>query len=335
MDSLNCLLANFIRMKDICKLLCTAIMIIAAIPVSAQSGTTDFKVVDDYVKSVGSLDTLNAGTISYIITKKFPDPKDKVRAIFDWIAYNICYDLKAGRNNDNEKIGSDVVLKTRKATAAGYAALFQDMCSVVKIRCLTVNGYAKFKTEHLNEKPDDFNHTWAVVQLGTSPDTWYYVDPTWGSGYTDEKVTKYTKAYNEDYFFADKTIFNYQHYPDNEAWQLGDGPKNLGAFLSLPLVKDAAYEFKIGKINPREGSIKTSTKNAVAFRLNIRTRTPIEIVSLEIGEEKKKKIKTVDHTFTGGNLSFSYKFEEEDTYPVTVLINNKPVLGYVVEVSEE
>ena len=134
-----------------------------------QSASDDFKVVDDYVKSLGTLDTLNMGTISYIVTKKFSRPKDKVRAIFDWIANNISFDLKAGKNNDNEKINTDLILKSRKANAAGYAALFQDMCSVVKIRCLTVDGYAKYNTEQINEKPDEFNHTWAVVQLGQSP----------------------------------------------------------------------------------------------------------------------------------------------------------------------
>ena len=327
-------MVNFISMKNVYRLLCACLLILPVTTSLAQSNT-DFKVVDDYVKSLGPLDTLNTGTISFIVTKKFPDPKDKVRAIFDWIAYNISYDLKTGRNNDNEKTSTDLVLKTRKATAAGYSGLFQDMCSVVKIRCLTVDGYAKYKTDQINEQPDGFNHTWIVVQLGISPDTWFYVDPTWGSGYTDEKVTKFTRAYNDDYFFADKTIFNYQHYPDNTAWQLENGPKNLSNFLSLPLVKDAAYEFNISKFVPKDGSLKATTKSPVAFKFNVKTRTPIEIVSLAIGEEKKKKIKTVDHTLTGSTLSFSYKFEEEDAYPVTVLINNKPVLTYMIEVSED
>ncbi|MEO6722906.1 MAG: transglutaminase domain-containing protein [Ferruginibacter sp.] len=321
-------------MKNICRSLFICLLMFTGGTSFSQSNN-DFKIVDDYVKSLGPLDTLNTGTISFIVTKKFPDAKDKVRAIFDWIAYNISYDLKAGRNNDNEKTSTDMVLKTRMATAAGYAGLFQDMCSVVKIRCLTVNGYAKYKTEQINEKPDGFNHTWAVVQLGISPDTWYYVDPTLGSGYTDEKVTKFTRAYNDDYFFADKTIFNYQHYPDNEAWQLGNGPKNLSSFLSLPLVKDAAYEFNISKFIPKDGFVKTHSKSPVAFRFNVQTRTPIEIVSLAIGEGKKQKVKTVDHTLSGGALSFSYKFEEADTYPVTVLINNKPVLSYMIEVEED
>src|SRR5665647_1612788 len=97
----------------------------------AQNRNTDFKVVDEYVKSLGTLDTLNMGTIIYIVTKKFPDNKDKARAIFDWIAYNISFDCKAARTSGNEKNNSDDVLKLRKATASGYAALFQDMCSVV------------------------------------------------------------------------------------------------------------------------------------------------------------------------------------------------------------
>ena len=317
------------------KYFCTGLLALFLFAFSFQADAqNDYSIVDNYVKSLGSLDTLNMGTISYTVTKKFADPKEKVRAIFDWIAYNINYDLKAGKNNDNEKTSTELVLKTRKATAVGFAGLFQDMCSVVKIRCLTVDGYAKFTTEQIIEKPDGLNHTWAVVQLGQSPDSWYYVDPTWASGYADDKMTKFTKAFNADYFFADKSIFNYQHFPDNSAWLIGEGTRSSSTFFSLPLVKSAAYEYKLGKFLPANGFIKTKLSKPVAFNIKLNTTTPIEIVSLEMGENKKKKTKTVDFTFSDGNLSFSHKFDMEDTYPVTVLVNNKPVLGYLVEVSE-
>ena len=317
------------------KYFCTGLLALFLFAFSFQvDAQNDYSIVDNYVKSLGSLDTLNMGTISYTVTKKFADPKEKVRAIFDWIAYNINYDLKAGKNNDNEKTSTELVLKTRKATAVGFAGLFQDMCSVVKIRCLTVDGYAKFTTEQIIEKPDGLNHTWAVVQLGQSPDSWYYVDPTWASGYADDKMTKFTKAFNADYFFADKSIFNYQHFPDNSAWLIGEGTRSSSTFFSLPLVKSAAYEYKLGKFLPANGFIKTKLSKPVAFIIKLNTTIPIEIVSLEMGENKKKKTKTVDFTFSDGNLSFSHKFDMEDTYPVTVLVNNKPVLGYLVEVSE-
>ena len=300
----------------------------------AQTPNKEFQEVDGYVKSLGTLDTLNVGTISHIVNKKFTDNKDKIRAIFDWVAYNISFDCKMYRNNGNEKMVSEDVLKTRKANANGYASLFQDMCSVAKIRCLTIDGYAKFSTEQINEKPDGFNHTWAVVQLGQSQESWFYIDPAWGSGYTDDKMTAFIKAYNEAYFFANKTIFNYQHFPDNNAWLLGAGIGSLKDFLAMPLVKNAAYEFGCSSFSPLTGFIKTKMKIPVQFSLKAVAGEAIDIVSLAIGEGKKRQLKTVDYSLKKGSISFSYKFDEEDIYPVTVLINNKPVLVYVIEVTE-
>ncbi|MEO6356185.1 MAG: transglutaminase domain-containing protein, partial [Ferruginibacter sp.] len=270
----------------------------------------------------------------YIVTKKFPDNKDKARAIFDWIANNIAFDYKSAKKNDNEKNIAEDVLKFRKATSAGYAALFQDMCSVAKIRCLTVDGYLRNNVEQFTDKPETFNHTWNVVQLGTSPESWFYVDPTLGSGYTDDKLTMFTKEFNDAYFFADKTIFNYQHLPDNHAWLLGPGTKSKNDFFSMPLVKNAAYEFGVGSFSPNTGYIKTNTSKTVQFSCRLSGNTNIDIVALAIGDEKRKKTKTVDYTISDGVLRFGYKFAEEITYPVTVLINNKPVLGYFVEATE-
>lgn len=294
-----------------------------------------YKTIDEYVKSLGSLDTLNMGTISYIVTKKFSDNSDKVRAIFDWIAGNISLDCKLVRNGGNEKMTSDMVLKTRKTNSNGYAALFQDMCSVVKIRCLTVDGYVKTSIEQLNDAPDELNYTWNVVQLGQSPESWYYIDVTAGSGFTDEKMTVFTKAFNDYYFFADKNIFNLQHFPDNMAWQLGgSGSKSAKDFFSQPIVKDLAFEFGVSSFMPQTGLIKASTKKPVQFSFKTSGNTKIDIVSLQVGAEKKKRLKTVDYSINAGTVSFSYKFDEEESYPVTVLINNKPVLGYFAEIVE-
>lgn len=321
-------------MKQALLLFYTGLFILLCHATTAQSDSR-YKTVDEYVKSLGSLDTLNMGTISYIVTKKFPDNSDKVRAIFDWVAYNISLDCKAVRNGGNEKMTSDEVLKTRKANSNGYAALFQDMCSVVKIRCLTVDGYTKSVTEQINEVPDEFNHTWNVVQLGQSPESWFYVDPALGSGYTDEKITVFTRAFNDYYFFANKTIFNLQHFPDNLAWQLGgNGSKTAKDFFAMPVVKNYAYEFGLSNFTPVSGSIKATTKKPVPFSFKVSSNNKIDIIALQLGTEKKRRLKTVDYTLNGGTVSFSYKFDEEDSYPVTVLINNKPVLGYLVEIAE-
>ena len=174
-----------------------------------------------------------------------------------------------------------------------------------------------------------------MIQLGQSPESWYYVDPEWGSGYIDNKATLFTKKFNDNYFFANKALFNIQHFPDNMAWQLGGtGPKTAKVFFSQPIVKKEASEFSISSFMPVEGFIKATTKTAVPFNLKVPSNTKIDIVALQLGTDKKTRTKTVDYTFNNGTVSFTYKFDEEDTYPVTVLINNKPVLGYIAEISE-
>ena len=70
------------------------------------------------------------------------------------------------------------------------------------------------------------------------------------------------------------------------------------------------------------------------FSFATKSKLPIDIVSLQMGNDKKKKIKTVDYTINKGIVSFKYKFEVEDSYPVTILVNNKPVLGFWAEIIE-
>ena len=96
------------------------------------------------------------------------------------------------------------VLLYRKATGIGFASLFQDMCSSADIRCLTVDGFIKNNTEQIGEKDTEINHSWAVVQLGQSPETWYYVDPAWGSGYADAEMKVFTRPITQMLIFLQK-----------------------------------------------------------------------------------------------------------------------------------
>jgi len=296
----------------------------------AQAPQKDFRAVDEFVKKLGTLDSLNMGTISGIVTKPFSDKTEKARAIFDWIAYNISFDCKLARTGNSQKDASTIVLQTRMATASGYAALFQDMCSAANIRCLIPDGYVKLKTGQIGESQPELNHTWAVVQLGQSPEEWFYVDPAWGSGYTDADMKVFTRSFNDAYFFANKQIFNWQHYPDNEGWKLGPASKNLKDFYALPLIGGAAYELGLQKFSPGYGSVKVTTGQAASFSFTLDAKTVVEKVSLRIGEPKKQKLKDIPFTFDKGILSFNHKFEDGD-YPVLVEVNGKELVAYSVE----
>jgi hypothetical protein len=319
-------------MKNLLKIFLPAFFIISGLTSFSQTNGRDFTAIDAYVKSLGPLDSMSMGTINNVVSNKFTDKIDKARAIYYWIAHNITYDVKAARNNSTAKNTPTDVLLSRKAVGIGFASLFQDMCSSADIRCLTVDGFIKNNTQQIGEKETEINHSWAVVQLGPSPETWYYVDPALGSGFADVEMKVFTPYYTDAYFFTEKETFNLQHYPDNEAWKLGSAPKNKKDFFEMPVIKVAAMEFGMKRLSPNDGKIKAKVNKAVRFSFTLKSTENIVKVELGIGEKKKYRVEEIQYSNSASVLSFSYKFEDENTYPVTVFVNGKELVSYYVEV---
>lgn len=318
-------------MKKIALLL--LIIFIFNLDIHAQN--PEYKTVDTYIQKLGSLDSQNVATISEMITKNFGDKKEKARAIFYWISNNISLDLKAAKQADDKKNDPVLVIKSRKATPLGYAMLFQEMSSQANIRCLIVDGYTRNNAEDINNMADDLNHAWNVVQLGQSPEQWFYVDACKASGYADKKFSVFTKQFTSEYFFADKPVFNLDHYPNNQAWLLGTGAKNLKDFYALPVIGPAAYSYSIQNLVPATGLIKTKTKAQVSFKFGIDTDAPISSVTMLVGDTKKQpKTEAMNFTIAAGKIVFQYQFKKDDTYPITIQIDGKDVLMYNVEATE-
>ncbi len=290
---------------------------------------------DSIVKQLGSLNAFNVATIADTLTRRFPDKQKKARAIFYWIANNISFDLKAIKSNDNRKVDPVLVIQSRKATPLGYANLIQEMCSMANIRCLTVDGYVKNYTEEINNLSDDINHSWNVVQLGQSPEEWYYIDAAKASGYTDKKFSTFTREFTSEYFFANKTLFNLDHFPDNSAWQLGPGPKSKKEFYALPVFSSAAYIYGLQKPQPVTGFLKVKTKNTTTFSFPHTSNATIASITLVTGDEKKQeKAQAMNFTDNGSVITFNHQFKKEDTYPVRIVADGKVLVQYFAEVSE-
>ena len=295
----------------------------------------NYSSTDQFVEKQGSMDSLNLAQIAQRITAVSADKEQQARAIFYWIANNIALDPKAIKGNDQRKSLPEDVVKLRKGTALGFSKLYQEMASIANIRCLVVDGFIRSGIEDLNSPPDEINHSWNVVQLGQSPDSWYVLDAAKASGILDKKMTLFMKKFSSGYFFTDKTLFNLDHFADNDAWQLGPGPKSIKEFYSLPIIGQAAYEYVLKKPAPANGYIKTKTKARVSFTLPIHSGASIENVSLLIGEGRKlQKPEPMNFSQAGGAISFSYQFKTEDTYPVKILVDGKELLEYMIEASE-
>ncbi|HNP53120.1 MAG TPA: transglutaminase domain-containing protein [Ferruginibacter sp.] len=296
----------------------------------AQSGP------DDHAQTLGALPSLNVAQIADTLAAPFGDKKQKARAFYYWITHHIAIDVKATKGNDQKKSNPEDVVQLRRATPLGYSKLFQEMCSQANIRCLSVDGYVKNSAEDIENKADEINHSWNVVQLGQSPTEWYYVDCAKGSGSLDKQMKVFTPEFTSGYFFADKNLFNLDHYPDNTAWQLASSeqtPKGLSDFYRFVYIAPAAFDIGLSKPNPLVGHVRTSIKSATTF--NFRSESlpkKVEIV-LESGN-KKTKPEEVTTMESGGGTQFKYQFKRDDTYIMSILSDGKLILQYLVEATE-
>jgi transglutaminase/protease-like cytokinesis protein 3 len=157
------------------------------------------------------------------LTAPFTNDQDKVRSIFIWLTDNIAYNCsefhsqKAQRVSFSYRTAAELndkrnkfyyeyatrVLKTCKGICEGYAVLFQQLCLANNIPCEIVIGTASFNTAKIarlkGKKNFSTNHAWVKVKLDNK---WFYVDPTWASGYCDRSVRHFYKEYNEEFYLT-------------------------------------------------------------------------------------------------------------------------------------
>ncbi len=301
----------------------------------AQTKVNKYKNVDDIVSKLGALNNFNVAIIADTITEKFTNNEEKARAIYFWIAKNIAIDAKAVKQNDTKNTLPENVIALRKANPLGFSLLYQEMCSNVKIRCLSVDGFVKNYPTEINEKEDEKNYSWNVVQLGQSPESWYFVDVCRASGFLDKKMTTFTPQFTSEYFFADRKLFNLTFFPDNMAWQLGGGVKSLKDYYALPVISNEAFGLEMKSPTPLTGLIKTTLKKPVSFSFTVNNEVPIKNISFYMGDEKKlPKPEAMNFDNNNGTITFSYLFKKADSFPLRIVADGKDILQYMVEVSE-
>ncbi|XP_072263730.1 uncharacterized protein [Pyxicephalus adspersus] len=161
------------------------------------------------------------GTLEQLVKELVHDANtelEKIRAFWIWICHHIEYDTAGFKNKALAAPDPDVVLQTRKGTSNGYCSLFERMCSLADIQCKTVSGFSKGASYKAGQTiSGDADHTWNMVYL---EGRWHLLDTTWGAGYVDENISKFTFQYNEFYFFTHPALFIGEHYPEQADCQL-------------------------------------------------------------------------------------------------------------------
>lgn len=134
------------------------------------------------------------------ITKNKKSEREKAKAIYDYTAKNISYDVTKFKNNEFE--WDDSALKTldlKTGVCQDYAYLAGALLRASNIEARVVTG--KAGTGFLKE-----NHAWIETKINGK---WLTMDPTWGAGYVQDD--KFKAKYTAKYFDPDKTEFNKTH----------------------------------------------------------------------------------------------------------------------------
>jgi len=129
------------------------------------------------------------------IVKGKKSERDKSKAIYDYVAKNIAYDVEKFKTNDFH--WDDSALKTqqlKKGVCQDYAYLAIALLRASDIEARFIEGYTTGK------------HAWVEASID---DKWLTMDPTWGAGYIQNNA--FVKNYTEKYFDPKMKEFKKTH----------------------------------------------------------------------------------------------------------------------------
>ncbi|WP_026688517.1 transglutaminase domain-containing protein [Alteribacter aurantiacus] len=129
--------------------------------------------------------------------------REKAKAVYDYLAENIAYDVEKFNDRLFEMDDSAVkTLELQKGVCQDYAFLGVALLRAIDMEANYVAGMAGsgFLTRE--------RHAWIEVKVDGE---WIEMDPTWGAGYIDEETDEFVFNYTDDYFDPDEDFLNQTH----------------------------------------------------------------------------------------------------------------------------
>lgn len=150
------------------------------------------------------------------ITKGLTSDLKKTKAIHDWVAKNIAYDVKSYLGNDLVNYSAIDTLNRKEAICSGYVHLTAALNRSIGIKTRIINGTAIWAEdgETWSNTTKQDNHAWAEVLVGGR---WVIQDPTWNAGYVDFDKQVFNFKYSEKYFNPTAQQFALTHRKTEES----------------------------------------------------------------------------------------------------------------------
>ncbi len=193
----------------------------------------------------------------YILAKE-PDPLLRVKALHDWVADRIAYDVPNYLAHTIPASDGDAqaVFQSRTAVCAGYADLLAALGKVTGDEILYVVGDARSQQSPMEGE----GHAWNAARVDG---TWYLVDATWDAGFS--KGSAFEKQYRTAYLFTPPDQFAMTHFPDAAKWQLLERPLSRAEFFHRPVLAPAFFAHGLELRAPDRAQVSVSGSLDIAI----------------------------------------------------------------------
>ncbi len=207
--------------------------VVLAHPVSAkpESKQARYARLDQYAQHLPEAQATTLEKLAASLGTQAHSDEDKARLIFAWLTYHIAYDaglLSSDTTQYYRRCLPEHVLKSRKAICQGYADLFTELATRMKLRASTVVGHARTWADTGDLLTVANGHAWNAYQIAG---TWHLADATWGAGGTLTDTNKFQQQFKPFWFDTPPAQMLFSHLPDSATWQ-----------LVLPTVTAAIYQ---------------------------------------------------------------------------------------------
>ena len=167
----------------------------------------NFLMPSQYVQS----DSEQIRNLAYKITEKSVTDYEKTRAIHDWVATNIAYDVAELDKTSVHSYSAIETLEGKKAVCNGYANLTAALNRTLGIKTKIIGGTAKNNVFTSGSKNN--SHAWNEAYINGN---WLIEDTTWDAGGVDDKTNKFHFRLSHKYFNPTASIFAMDHTKEDE-----------------------------------------------------------------------------------------------------------------------
>ncbi|GAA4330481.1 transglutaminase domain-containing protein [Flaviaesturariibacter amylovorans] len=282
-------------------------------------------------------------TLAARLTRPFRTDREKVRALFRWVAHYIAYEVRSPRMPKqvrdtawdglplDERVAY-ATLRRRSGVCEGFARLFNTLCHYAGIRSELVSGYVR-NDDDRTDRGVLPNHSWNAVYFDSS---WHLLDATWAAGYMFGNTSDFVRAYDNFYFLTPPEKMIRNHYPEDFRWTLMKTVPPLRELRYHPFRTTASLKYRIRQTLPASGTITAVPGDTLRFTVELQAPVRPDAIAPDEDDPKdlypkraRQALLEPEASFGTRRLRYTYVLRPGVEW-ITLRCNSDAILHYQV-----